>query len=184
MFITVIEYAEPIWSIEHRPRINEPDNATPTTKLYAVLILLRSVNYYLKSTIFWDITPCSPLKVNRRFGGTSRSSSDSTLKMEAICFSEMLVDFQQTTRRYIPEDSIHHNHRCENLKSYILFESYEIQSVVNLHLNNAYTERSLHTYEMLVLLCVGHNAATSIWANKPLLDLTTAPQLCVCFASC
>jgi hypothetical protein len=26
----------------------------------------------LKSSIFWDITPCSPLKVNRRFGGTCR----------------------------------------------------------------------------------------------------------------
>jgi hypothetical protein len=24
----------------------------------------------MKSTIFWDITPCSPLRVNRRFGGT------------------------------------------------------------------------------------------------------------------
>jgi hypothetical protein len=23
----------------------------------------------MKSTIFWDITPCSLLKVNRRFGG-------------------------------------------------------------------------------------------------------------------
>jgi hypothetical protein len=26
----------------------------------------------MKSTIFWDITPYSPLKVNRRFGGTCR----------------------------------------------------------------------------------------------------------------
>jgi hypothetical protein len=26
----------------------------------------------MKSTIFWDITPCSPLKVNRRFGGKYR----------------------------------------------------------------------------------------------------------------
>jgi hypothetical protein len=26
----------------------------------------------IKSTIFWDITPCSPLRVNRRFGGTYR----------------------------------------------------------------------------------------------------------------
>jgi hypothetical protein len=25
-----------------------------------------------KSSVFWDITPCSPLKVNQRFGGTSR----------------------------------------------------------------------------------------------------------------
>jgi hypothetical protein len=26
----------------------------------------------MKSTVFWDITPCSPLNVNRRFGGTYR----------------------------------------------------------------------------------------------------------------
>jgi hypothetical protein len=26
----------------------------------------------VKSSIFWDITPCSPLSVNRRFGGTCR----------------------------------------------------------------------------------------------------------------
>jgi hypothetical protein len=25
-----------------------------------------------KSSLFWDITQCSPLKVNRRFGGTCR----------------------------------------------------------------------------------------------------------------
>jgi hypothetical protein len=28
----------------------------------------------MKSSIFWDITPCSPLKVNRSFGETSNSS--------------------------------------------------------------------------------------------------------------
>jgi hypothetical protein len=28
--------------------------------------------YAMKSNIFWDITPCSPLKINRRFGGTYR----------------------------------------------------------------------------------------------------------------
>jgi hypothetical protein len=32
-------------------------------------------------------------------------------------FSETSVNFQQTTRRYIPEDRILHNRRCENLKS-------------------------------------------------------------------
>jgi hypothetical protein len=26
----------------------------------------------MKSSTFWDITPCNPLKVNRRFGGTCR----------------------------------------------------------------------------------------------------------------
>jgi hypothetical protein len=27
---------------------------------------------FMKSSIFWDVTLCSPLKVNRRFGGTCR----------------------------------------------------------------------------------------------------------------
>jgi hypothetical protein len=30
----------------------------------------------------------------------------------------MSVDFQRTTRRYVPKDRSLHNHRCENLKSY------------------------------------------------------------------
>jgi hypothetical protein len=41
----------------------------------------------------------------------------STLKIEVICFSETSVNFQRTTRRYIPEDGTLHNHRCENLTS-------------------------------------------------------------------
>jgi hypothetical protein len=45
----------------------------------------------------------------------------STLKMEATYSSETLVDFQWTTRRYISENIILHNHRCENLKSYIKY---------------------------------------------------------------
>jgi hypothetical protein len=58
----------------------------------------------MKSTILWDITPCSPLKVNRRF----LLGIFSTLKMEAMCSSEMSVDFQQATRRHAPEDSTLH----------------------------------------------------------------------------
>jgi hypothetical protein len=59
-----------------------------------------------KSSIFWNTTPCSSLKINRRFGGTCRCHLHSrrisrarykhesqvpasTLKMEAICSSEM-----------------------------------------------------------------------------------------------
>jgi hypothetical protein len=43
----------------------------------------------------------------------------STLKMEAIRSSEKSVATQQTTRHHIPEDDTLHNHRGENLKSYI-----------------------------------------------------------------
>jgi hypothetical protein len=84
-------------------------------------------------TMGWDTTPCSPLKVNLRFGGTycfhlqglrisrvwiQRESRlcfppvfpltaclaySSTLKMEATRSSKTSVDFQTTTWRYNPE---------------------------------------------------------------------------------
>jgi hypothetical protein len=83
----------------------------------------------MKTAVFWNITQCSPLKVNRRFVGTCRlqlclqpsftlaffSVYSSTLKMEAKFSSEMFVDFQRTERLYIPEDSsldINIHHEC------------------------------------------------------------------------
>jgi hypothetical protein len=63
----------------------------------------------MKNSVFGDMTPCSPLKVNRRFGGPPGFTLVafllfSTLKMEATCSSEMLIDFQRTARNSIPED--------------------------------------------------------------------------------
>jgi hypothetical protein len=46
----------------------------------------------------------------------------STLKMEAISSSETSVEPQRTTRRHIPEDDTLQNHRCENLKFYMIRE--------------------------------------------------------------
>jgi hypothetical protein len=43
-----------------------------------------------------------------------------TLKMEAIRSSETSGTTQRTTRRHIPEEDTLQNHRCENLKSYML----------------------------------------------------------------
>jgi hypothetical protein len=72
----------------------------------------------MKSTVFWDIALCSPLKVHWRFGGTYRlppaftliscSAYSSALKKEAICSLETSVDFQRSTRRHIPEDNTLH----------------------------------------------------------------------------
>jgi hypothetical protein len=39
---------------------------------------------------------------------------------EVTFSSETSADFQRTTRRYIPEGRTLHNHRCENLRSYII----------------------------------------------------------------
>jgi hypothetical protein len=49
-----------------------------------------------------------------------RSAYFSTLKMEATFSSEMSIDFQRITLRYIPEDRTLHNHKSENLKSYMI----------------------------------------------------------------
>jgi hypothetical protein len=35
-------------------------------------LIQSETDLYTKSTIFWDIEPCSPLSVSRRFGGTYR----------------------------------------------------------------------------------------------------------------
>jgi hypothetical protein len=98
-----------------------------------------------KKSIFWDATPCIPLKVHRSFGGTSslhlhgrrisqaRNQSCAYYLLHAgfllgLSFdpqygatysSEMCLDFQCTaTWRYIPENRTPRNHRWENLKSY------------------------------------------------------------------
>jgi hypothetical protein len=66
-----------------------------------------------KSTIFWDITPCSLLLcLPPAFMLVSCMAYSSTLKIEVICSSETSVDFQRTTRRYIPEGSTLHYTFC------------------------------------------------------------------------
>jgi hypothetical protein len=60
----------------------------------------------IAQTIFWDVPPCSPLKLNGSFGaGRALLATDfmlvsclaysSTLKMEEMCFLETSVDFQR-----------------------------------------------------------------------------------------
>jgi hypothetical protein len=66
----------------------------------------------MKNVIFWYATPCSLVKVNRRFGQTysfhryaiSCFAHSSTLKMEVIYSSEKSIDFHRTPLRYIPEE--------------------------------------------------------------------------------
>jgi hypothetical protein len=63
----------------------------------------------MESAIFWDITLCSLLPA---FTLLSCSAYSLVLKMEAIGCSETSVDFQQTTWRYMPEDSTLNKTRC------------------------------------------------------------------------
>jgi hypothetical protein len=91
--------------------------------LCTLLNNLRNVGFevfsavVMKSIMFWDIKPCSPLSFNRRFEGTFcmpparlpflfffAELISSTLKMEAIFSSETSVETERTIRRHIPED--------------------------------------------------------------------------------
>jgi hypothetical protein len=109
--------------------------------------LNMSVMMYLGFEVFKSmVMKSSPLKVNRSFGGTYRlhlhgrriryqngsrwqaepaftlascSAYSSTLKMGAICSSELLVDFQWATRHYIPEDNTLHD-VCSFSKDFFL----------------------------------------------------------------
>jgi hypothetical protein len=50
--------------------------------------------------------------------------------MEMICSSETSIDFQKTTRLYVPEYNTLYNNRCQNLKSYNCIDYFEVLSAV------------------------------------------------------
>jgi hypothetical protein len=102
---------------------------TIITRAFSFPTSLRNEkNHYttLSCYMFPALTPCSPLKINRRFGKKnilllfSKSKNKPNKKptiirfllhagfllvlLEATCFSETSVDFQRTTRQYIPVD--------------------------------------------------------------------------------
>jgi hypothetical protein len=66
-------------------------------------------------TVFWDVTQCSLVEVDRadrRFRGTYCLYHED----EAVNTSETSLDFYETTRRSIPEESLH-TCRRKNLNS-------------------------------------------------------------------
>jgi hypothetical protein len=62
----------------------------------------------MKFRVLWDVAPSSHVEVNRSFREASASIINAmgmARMMEAICTSEMYVNFNVTTRCYIPEDT-------------------------------------------------------------------------------
>jgi hypothetical protein len=58
----------------------------------------------MNSIIFCDMTPCSPLSFNRRFGGTYRLHLQGR-RNRLSKTSKQAGETQRTTRRHIPEDN-------------------------------------------------------------------------------
>jgi hypothetical protein len=71
------------------------------------------INSYkvLNNSVLWDITPCSPLKVSRRFGGICR------LQLQGRRMSQARSHEVGSGESVISQKIALHNHRCENLKS-------------------------------------------------------------------
>jgi hypothetical protein len=68
----------------------------------------------MKFRVFLDVAPCSQVEFDRRFRGAYCIII--ALMMAAVRTSQTSVNFNLTTRRYIPEDS--KLRRRENLKSH------------------------------------------------------------------
>jgi hypothetical protein len=81
-------------------------------------------------SISWDITPCSLLVANRRFGGICHLNRIDfflvlflDLTIEATCSSETSFEFQRTIWYYIPEYEIfqyNNNNNINNITMVIL----------------------------------------------------------------
>jgi hypothetical protein len=117
----------------------------------------------------------------------------STLKMEATFSSETSVDFQRPTRR-IPEDRKLHNHRCENLKSYIfaidLFKFKHLSVLRQVHsLFQSFGERlTRKSYNVVVFPFAFHMAVQQplkpLWSRLLLCDHEPSqPSPVLCFMS-
>jgi hypothetical protein len=61
--------------------------------------------------VFWDIAPCSLVEINRRFRGAYCLHHQGFFApmTKAVRTSHASVYFNETTQRYIPEDSHLHN---------------------------------------------------------------------------
>jgi hypothetical protein len=79
----------------------------------------------MKNGVFWDVTPCGVRRLLVAASVVPSSPILVTLKKEALGSSKTSV-LTRATLRNIPEDTILHSHRSENLKSHNVVPSLPI----------------------------------------------------------
>jgi hypothetical protein len=79
-----------------------PDSMKWIHNVKFVCLVAETTECNLKSTVFLDRTPCSPLTVNRRFGGTSPMSSGSNKPSKILARKQVANRALYRWRRDIP----------------------------------------------------------------------------------
>jgi hypothetical protein len=121
------------WSLQFKKGSKRTNTISCTNNWLASEAMTKT---YTESTAFRDITPRRPLKFNRRFWGTNSfhiqgiriASACNLLPWSAYVFDpeDGHVFFRNESwlstdyKRYIPEDSVPHNHRFDSLQTYKL----------------------------------------------------------------
>jgi hypothetical protein len=121
----------------------------------------------MKTSFFWELKSCSPLKVNPWFGGKRRLHLQGwrTNHRKKPAWSRQQVeqisaDFQLATCRYIPEDRNLHNYRCENLKSYNYLHVYTysfylvVQFIVTVNCLISEQNKYYYCYYYIVIIII------------------------------
>jgi hypothetical protein len=83
--------------------------------------MCNAVKQKLTMTVVWDVAPCGLVEINRRFRGAyclHYQANPPRPDDGAVSTSETSVNFYQTTRRNIPDDSHLHIRRCGNRNSH------------------------------------------------------------------
>jgi hypothetical protein len=81
----------------------------------------------MKRSIIWDVTACSPVYVYRNFMLVTCLAYSSSLKMEAACSFEMLVNLYWTTQHTFPEKHVLFLHGSSSRTSYRMLSSLKIK---------------------------------------------------------
>jgi hypothetical protein len=116
----------------------------------------------IKSTIFWDRTPCSPLKVNRRFGGTYRLYLQGRRVSRARnqCEISWQAEKFRRWRRYIPP-----KRRLTFNGLHGVISQKTVHFIITAMRTSNHKEYRLRFYSCLLIIIVFGSVRWSIWAD-------------------
>jgi hypothetical protein len=127
----------------------------------------------MKNSLFWDITPCSPFRVNRRFGGEGRQHLQGRRISQGRNQHESRwqVDLCWRWRRHVPPK----RRLTFNGQHGVIFQKIESFTTTALRTTN-HTVVEMKMYSSVISLRVTWNHWTNFHSGRPLLPWMWDPQ--------